>query len=95
METTNYPEWMNDELVKDIPKEKLQFLGSIFTEFQGKSQKELMSQMMVVMRKAKEQNLTFNLTEMNSAIAAIKKHSSPEELEKINNILSKVKNGGK
>lgn len=95
METTNYPEWMNDELVKDIPKEKLQFLGSIFTEFQGKSQKELMSQMMVVMRKAKEQNLTFNLTEMNSAIAAIKKYSSPEELEKINNILSKVKNGGK
>lgn len=95
MVENNYPEWMNDELVKDIPKEKLQFLGSIFTEFQGKNQKELMQQMMVVMRKAKEQNMTFNPTEMNSAIAAIKKHSSPEELEKIDNILNKAKNGGK
>lgn len=95
MESTNYPEWMNDDLVKDIPKEKLHFLGSIFTELQGKNQKELMSQMIVVMRKAKEQNMTFNPSEMNSTIAAIKKYSSPEELVKIDNILNKARNGGR
>ncbi len=95
MNENNYPKWMNDELVKDIPREKLHFLGSLFTESQGKNQKELMSQIMLAMKKAKQENLTFSVTEMNSAIAAIKKYSSTDELEKINNILNKAKNGGK
>lgn len=95
MESTNYPEWMNDELVKDIPKPKLDFLGTLFAQSQGKNQKELMSQAMLAMRKAKQENLTFTSAEMSNAIAAIKKHSTPEELQQIDNILSKAKNGGK
>lgn len=37
------PEWMSDPLVKDIPLNKLEFLGSLVTGGKGKSQKELMS----------------------------------------------------
>ncbi|MBO5337808.1 MAG: hypothetical protein J6A94_11855 [Lachnospiraceae bacterium] len=85
------PAWMEDELVKHIPIQKLEFLGAMFTQSQGKSQKELMRMMMPMMQKAKQENLTFTPQEMNAAIAAIKKYSSKEELEQIDNILKKVK----
>lgn len=89
------PAWMADELVKDISQKKLEFLGNMFSESHGKSQKEMMSFLMPMMKKAKQENLTFTPGEMNAAIAAIKKHSTPDELEKINKILEKSKNGGK
>lgn len=94
MENNTQPTWMSDPLVKDIPEKKLKFLGQMFAEGQGKSQKELMSFMMPMMQKAKKENLTFSPQEMNAAIAAIKKYSSSEELQKIDNILSKTKKGG-
>jgi len=94
MDNTTKPAWMTDPLVKDIPERKLNFLGQMFATGQGKSQKELMSLMMPMMQKAKKENLTFTPQEMNAAIAAIKKHSSPEELQKIDNILNKTKKGG-
>lgn len=89
------PAWMADELVKDISQKKLEFLGKMFSESHGKSQKEMMSFLMPMMKKAKQENLTFTPGEMNAAIAAIKKHSTPDELEQINKILEKSKNGGK
>ena len=36
------PKWMSDELVKDISPKKLDFLAQMFTQGQGKSQKEMM-----------------------------------------------------
>lgn len=90
-EQANRPLWMDDESVKSIPQRKLDFLGKMFADSQGKSQKELIRMMMPMMQKAKQENLTFTPQEMNAAIAAIKKHSSKEELEQIDNILKKVK----
>lgn len=95
MSNNEKPAWMADELVKDISQRKLEFLGNMFSESQGKSQKEMMSFLMPMMRKAKQENLTFTPGEMNAAIAAIKKHSTPDELDQINKILEKSKNGGK
>lgn len=88
----NMPEWMSDPLVKDIPEKKLRFLGEMFTQGHGKSQKELMAFMMPMMKRAKKENLTFTPQEMNAAIAAIKKHSSDKELEKIDKLLEKANN---
>lgn len=85
------PAWMSDPLVQDIPKKKLEFLGTMFREGQGKSQKDLMTFMMPMMKKAKQENLNFTPREMSAAIAAIKKHSSEEELKQIDNILKKAK----
>lgn len=93
MENNTTPTWMSDPLVASIPEKKLKFLGQMFAQGQGKSQKELMSLMMPMMKKAKQENLTFTPQEMNAAIAAIKKHSSPEELQKIDGILAKTKQG--
>lgn len=85
------PEWMSDPLVKDIPEKKLEFLGNMFDQGNGKSQKEMMSFLMPMLKKAKQEKLTFTPQEMNAAIAAIRKYSSTEELTKIDKILEKAK----
>lgn len=85
------PSWMDDELVKDIPQKKLDFLGEMFRDGHGKNQKEMMAFIMPMMKRAKQENLTFTPQEMNAAIAAIKKHSTAEELQQIENILKKAK----
>lgn len=87
----NKPEWMSDPLVKEIPEKKLQFLEEMFAKGQGKSQKEMMTFLMPMMKKAKKENLTFTPQEMSAAIAAVRKHSSAEELKQIDKILDKTK----
>ena len=91
MDNGNRPEWMSDPLVKDIPKEKLDFLSRMFQEIQGKNQKELISALMPMLSRAKRENLNFTPQEMGAAIAAIKSHSSAAEREKIDGILEKAK----
>jgi len=82
---------MNDELVKDIDERKLKFLEQLFMESHGKNQKDMLAFMIPMMKKAKQENLNFTPQEMNAAISAIKKYSSQEELDKIDNILKKSK----
>lgn len=89
------PAWMSDPLVKEIPAKKLQFLEQLFAQGQGKSQKEMMAYLMPAMKRAKQENLTFTPQEVSAAIAAIKKHSSAEELKKIDKILEKADRAGK
>ena len=80
MENQSRPAWMSDPLVKDIPEKKLKFVEDLFAKGRGKSQKEMMAFALPMMKKAKQENLTFTPQEMNAAIAAIRKHSSQEEL---------------
>lgn len=94
MDNKNKPVWMTDELVKDIPEKKLEFLGQLFADGHGKSQKEMMAYLMPMMKKAKAEKLTFTPQEMNAAIAAIKKHSTEEELEQIDKLLKKQSQAG-
>lgn len=89
--TDNRPQWMHDPLVKDISPEKLNFLEKMFHKSQGKSQKELMSSLIPLMKQAQQEHLTFTPAEMNAAISAVKKHSTPEELAKMDKILEKAK----
>ena len=87
---TNHPAWMDDELVKNIPSIKLDFLEKIFNESRGKNQKDMMSFLMPMMKRAKQENLTFSTQEMNAAITAIRKYSSDEENRQIDSILKKA-----
>lgn len=89
------PTWMYDPLVRDIPEKKLKFLEQLFDRGHGKSQKEMMSLLMPMLKKAKQENLTFTPQEMNAAVAAIRKHSSAEELAKIDKILEKSRQEAK
>ena len=88
-QSASRPEWMNDPLVRDIPQKKLDFLEKLFVESKGKNQKQLMSYIMPMMKMAKSEKLSFNQSEINACIQAIKKHSTKEELENIDKILKK------
>ena len=95
MDNSSRPAWMSDPLVKDIPDKKLDFLGEIFAESQGKSQRELMMSLMPMMNRARQEKLNFSPQEMGAAIAAIRKYSNEDELRQIDNILEKTKGMGK
>lgn len=88
-DSSEKPAWMNDPLVKNIPRRKLDFLGKLFLESKGKNQKQMMAYIMPMMKKAKAEKLTFNQGEINACIQAIKNHSTKEELENIDKILKK------
>ena len=84
------PEWMNDPLVKDIDEKKLLFLSDMVFSGRGKSQKEMMSFMMQKMKQAKSEKINFSSAEVSAVVTAIKNHSTPEELEKIEEIMKKT-----
>ncbi len=92
-QTENKPAWMSDPLVREIPKQKMRFLEELFAKGtasgRGKSQKELMASLMPMMKRARQEGLSFTPMEMNAAIAAIRKHSSEKELQQIDKILEK------
>ena len=85
------PAWMQDPLVKDIPADKLKFLSQLFVEGKGKSQKEMMAFFLPMMKKAKAENLSFTQSEITACIQAIKKHSTPEELNHIDKLMAQHK----
>lgn len=93
MESNTKPVWMTDPLVSEIPEKKMRFLEQLFADGQGKSQKEMMAYLIPMMKRAKQEGLTFTPQEMNAAIAAIRKHSSREELQQIDKILEKSGHG--
>lgn len=83
----NKPEWMNDSLVKDIEEKKLEFLNDLVLGGRGKSQKEAMPYMMMKMKQARADNISFSSAEVAAVVAAIKNHSTPEELAQIDKIM--------
>lgn len=91
MERIHRPQWMNDESVRDIDVRKLEFIQELHDNAKATNQKELMMKLMPKLKYAKEQGLLLSLREVQTAIAAIKKYSTPEELEQIDKVLNKVK----
>lgn len=87
----DFPEWMFDESIQDIPKKKLEFINSVFHDPAMKNQKNMLIQLPKLVQKAKAENLLFNQDELSRALNAIKKHSTEKELESINKILEKTK----
>lgn len=86
----NKPKWMEDPAVSHIPQKKLDFLSDLVDGGQGKTQKEIMMYFMNAMKKAQSAGLTFSPAEIQIIITTIKKYSSPDELDKINDILKKA-----
>lgn len=82
--------WMTDELVKDIPVQKLEFLSNMMQKKNSNDPRQVMKQMLPMMKEAKEKGLQFTSQEVSAAIAAIRKYSAPKENERISQLLKKA-----
>lgn len=79
--------WMDDERIATIPKEKLNFLQKMFFESRSLSQKELMPFLMALAGRAKKEKIAFEQNEVDLILSVIREHSSPEECKKIDQTL--------
>ena len=80
------PNWMKEECVQSIPKEKLQFLQKLVFESSSLSQKELLPFLMALAQKSYEASISFSDTEISSILTAIRKYATPEEQLKMNHL---------
>jgi len=83
-------EWMNDELVRDIPVQKLEFLAQMFSQNRGIDQKHTIRSILPLLKEAREKGYTFTPAETSAVISAIRKYSSKEENQKIDALLNRV-----
>lgn len=80
-------EWMQDPSLRNIDRSKLEFMQKMFFESKKLTKKELMPFFMALAAKSKANNITFTPQETEAVIAVLKKHSSPDELMKINQVM--------
>ncbi|MBE5881765.1 MAG: hypothetical protein E7289_05625 [Lachnospiraceae bacterium] len=81
-------DWMNDERIAHIEKNKLDFLQKLVFEMQNLSDKEKLPFLMALATSTKKKNISFSDGEISSIIEVIKEHSTPDEISKMNKILS-------
>ena len=86
-ENEQIPAWMQGDSVKDIPREKLEFLQKLVFESKSLSQKELLPFLMALAQRSRDENISFSTTETRAIVEAIRKYSTPEELLKMNQIM--------
>lgn len=89
------PAWMSDELVRDIPARKLDFLAQLFgqlhtgTPNERLTQKALMLRLVPLIKQARAEHLDLTPAELQAAIAAIRRHSDTQEKQRMDEILAK------
>lgn len=83
------PSWMSDDIVKDIPENKLLFLNEIFNNPSLGNQKNMLLYLPKLLKRAKAENLLFTQDEFNRCVTAIRSHSNAEEAKNIDKILNK------
>lgn len=87
----NQNEWMNDPLVANIDKAKLQFLQMLVFESQNLTQNQMLPFLMSVAQRGKSQNISFDDNEIEAIVAALRKYATPEEVAKINKLMAMKK----
>lgn len=85
--------WMQDASLKDIDTSKLDFLQKLVFEMNGLSDKEKLPFLLALANRAKKENISFTNEEMESIIAVLKKHSTPDEVRRMDMMLQKFRSG--
>ena len=94
MENNN--EWMNDPELKNIDRAKLDFLNQMFiqstsinsTGSQAERQKKMMAFLLSLSKLSKENNISFQKQEVELIISVLKKHSTSDDIAKMQKISS-------
>ncbi|MCD7744768.1 MAG: hypothetical protein LUI13_05705 [Lachnospiraceae bacterium] len=82
--------WMNNPALGSISAEKLQMLSSLAEQAQGKSQEEVLPFLMALSQSGGS-GLSFDPAETEAIINVMKNGKSPQEIRKIDKILSIMK----
>lgn len=83
--------WMNNPNLKNIDPAKLQALLSMSESSRGKSQKELLPFLLAAASQSKSKGLSFSSNEADTIIEVLKAGKSPEEIQKIDQIIMMMK----
>lgn len=87
----NQTDWMSDPTLSHIPKAKLEFLQKMVFDSKTLSKKEMLPFLLSLSKVSKENNIQFSKEEMDLIVQVLRQYSSPEELSKINKIMSMKK----
>lgn len=94
MENNN--EWMNDPELKNIDRAKLDFLNQMFVQSttinssgsQAERQKKMMAFLLSLSKLSKENNISFQKEEVELIFSVLKKHSTSDDIAKMQKISS-------
>ena len=87
-------EWMRDKSLSHISRSKLEFLQIMLFESRKLKQDDMLPFFMSVIKISREKNITFTEAEMDSILEVLKEHSSPDELNRMNQIMQMRKSMG-
>ena len=80
--------WMNDESLKEIDKNKLEFLQALVFESSKLKKEQLLPFLMNIAKRGQEKNINFSNEEIEAIIAVLRKHATAEEITKMEKILA-------
>lgn len=94
MEPSN--EWMNDPELRNIDRAKLDFLNKMFVQStsinnsgsQQERQKKMMAFLLSLSKLSRENNITFQKEEVELIFSVLKKHSTSDDIDKMQKISS-------
>ncbi len=80
-------EWINDPTLADINRDKLDFIKKILFDSKKLKEQEKMPYFLALLTKARSSRIEFSKDETSRIIAVIKKSSTPEESQQIEQLL--------
>lgn len=84
--------WLEDPAVAGIDRKKLDFLQMLVFESNNLAKEQMLPFLMVVAKRSRENQISFTEEEMNTIISTLQKYSTPDEIEKMNKMMSLYRN---
>lgn len=84
-------DWMNNPSLSGIDPAKMALLQSLLAQGKGKAPNDMMSFLMGAANTSKQKGLQFTQDEMDMIVDVLKKGRSPQEVAKMNKMLSLIR----
>lgn len=81
-------DWMKDDSLNNIDPYKLEFLQALIFESNQLKKEQMLPFLMAVMKRGQEKKVSFSNDEVNTIVAVLRKHASPEEISKIEKVMA-------
>ncbi len=79
--------WKEDERIRHISREKLDFLQKLVFEMDTIGPKERLPFLLALANRAKKEHISFSNGEVDTIIAVLKENSSADEIQKMDKII--------